>query len=122
MNRKHDILVFVRPISFLPLPISEDEAADRFGKFMCDQLRNLMFLLIVFYSQSQSFPQLSEKSSSKCPVLTSPAENSNNLFGLAAYVLVLLLAKDTFFFFLSPHLGQMFKKLARLSQKLCVVF
>lgn len=55
MNRKHDILVFVRPISFLPLPINEDEAADRFGMFMCDQLRNLMCLLIVFYSLFKIF-------------------------------------------------------------------
>lgn len=55
MDRKHDILVFVRPILFLPLPISEDEADDRFGMFMCDQIRNLMSLLIVFYSPFKIF-------------------------------------------------------------------
>lgn len=55
MDRKHDILVFVRPRLFLPLPISEDEAADRFGMFVCGQVRNLTSLLIVFYSPFKMF-------------------------------------------------------------------
>lgn len=58
MDRKHDILVFVRIILFLPLRVSEEEAAARFGMFMCDQLRNLMCLLIVFYSPFKNFREI----------------------------------------------------------------
>lgn len=42
MDRKHDILVLVWPVEFLLLPVSEEEAADRFRMFMYDQLRNLI--------------------------------------------------------------------------------